>query len=129
MNLSDPGLAISDPQPEMIHVDTGPAGPRLLLGAGVEIALTGPHAAAYLTRLAAALPIARAHLSAAEPHQPTGTEHRFTVHLDIEDEQDFRAEHGMGADDPLRPVLVAAPRHELESLGLQSGWWRKARVM
>ncbi|WP_017557917.1 hypothetical protein [Nocardiopsis baichengensis] len=128
MNFPDPGLAISDPHPEMIHVDTGPAGPWLLLGAGVEIALTGPHAAAYLTRLAAAQSIARAHLSAAEPHRPTGTKHRFTVHLDIEDEQDFRAEHGMGADDPLRPVLAAALRDEPESLGLQSGWWRKTRV-
>ncbi|MDA2809938.1 hypothetical protein O4J56_04750 [Nocardiopsis sp. RSe5-2] len=129
MNLPDPGLAISDPHPAMIHVDTGPSGARLLLGAGVEIALIGPHAAAYLTRLAAALPIARAHLSAAELHRPAGTEHRFTVHFDVEDEQDFRVEHGMGVDDPLRPVLAAALRDELESLGLQSGWWRKVRVM
>ncbi|WP_420157215.1 hypothetical protein [Nocardiopsis sp. CNT-189] len=58
---------VRDPRPGMVRVDADPDGAALVLAPGVEVLLTGPHAGAYLTRLAAVLATARALLSRPSP--------------------------------------------------------------
>ncbi|GAA1122185.1 hypothetical protein [Nocardiopsis composta] len=129
----DRRVALGAPHPDMVAVDTGPGGVVLVLAPGVEVALTGPDAGAYLTRLSGALADARAAMiRTTRQRLPTAPfSHRFALFIETGDQEEaaLRAAYALDPADGVRERLAAVVQDELDTAAAESGWWAKTRVM
>ncbi|MFW5420984.1 hypothetical protein J0910_30665 [Nocardiopsis sp. CNT-189] len=110
-----------------------PGGVILILAPGVEVALTGPDAGAYPTRLSEALAGARTAMSrTAQQRLPTVPFcHRSGLLIETGEQEEaaLRAAYALDPAGGVRGRPAAVVRDELDPAAAESGWWARTRVV